>query len=95
MREELLKRAKDRCRKLIEEEHLQIAQLREDQLIEAIVQAIQCGDFAIHIDPDDNSKAVYKPYARFAELLEVKQKLRELRDTIRLVADNIETLFNN
>jgi hypothetical protein len=56
-------RARDQLDSLVREHMLATDKFRSDQIVEAILQAIKCGDFLLHIEQRSGASAVsYLPY---------------------------------
>ncbi len=73
--------------KLVREHTIQIAGLTEQQLVSALKQAIQCGDFQrLVVGTSDAQQVIYVPYAREQELeariKDLEVKLIAKRDAI-------------
>lgn len=63
-----MQKAQEELRKVMEAKQVQIENLTRDQLVEAVMQAIQAGDFTTLIRQDGTQKVIYSPYARMREL---------------------------
>lgn len=66
---------------LIKEHNIAVEKLTREQFVEAIKQAIQCGDFTRLVRADDNAQQViYIPFKREQELL---NKIEELEEALK------------
>lgn len=92
--------------KAVNEYNLKVAQLTKEQFIDALKQAIACGDFKRHVvagrdigDLNHSQQVIYLPYAREQYLLnqieELKTRITEMeRDAFDARCENEEIVAN-
>jgi hypothetical protein len=79
----------DAIRTLIEEKNIAVDSLTRDQLAEALLQALACGDFVRNVRVDTEAQQVV--YVPFREV----ESLRSQVHMMHCVLENVRTLFES